>query len=309
MGLPVRAEEQAASQKSMERVETFTVRTRSDLNKEIPFYLRVPKNYQPGKSCRLLFLCPHLNQEGLKKLQGNAILLKLADERDWFVMSCTFKQENSAAHDRKLSYFYPETFSGKAVLDALEVVSKKYPVDTERLLMQGLSGGAQFVHRFALWAPDRVTAVAVNSSSWFDPPDERSHQVAWLITIGEADESYNSSLEMIDRLRSVGAAPIFRSYLGMVHEGNPEVERLNIAFLKYHDDATAKDLGKKRSPVKPLTEGISQLEEKMPFVGDGQDWKFFPNTADARESIAEDSRIYLPSEEIAKLWGKKEEGE
>jgi len=213
----------------LERVETFTVKTRSDNNKEVPFYLRVPKNYKPGKNYRLLFLCPHLNQEGLSKIAGSAAWLTLADERDWFVMSCTFKQAMEDARDRKQSYYYPEAFSGKATLEALALVAKKYPVDTERLLMQGLSGGAQFVHRFAMWAPERVTAVAINSSSWFDAPNARCNQVAWLITIGDSDKSINASLDVVDQLRDVGAAPLFRSYLGMVHEGSPEPDPENQA--------------------------------------------------------------------------------
>ena len=290
-----------------ERVETFTIKSRSDMNREIPFYLRVPKNYRPGKAYRLLFLCPHLNQEGLKKLAASAGWLALADERDWFVMSCTFKQAKEGGHDRKLSYYYPESFSGKATLEALELVSKKYPIDPERLLMQGLSGGAQFVHRFAMWTPERVTAVAINSSSWFDTPNARCNQVAWLVTIGESDDSYNASLEVVDRLRNVGAAPLFRSYLGMVHEGSGSVDKLDMEFLKFHDDCTKKDLGKRKSALTPVAERLALPSEKMPFVGDGQDWKYFPNTPDARESIAEDSRIYLPSESIAKLWGQKEE--
>lgn len=299
-------------EKLPERVETFTIKTRSELNKEIPFYIRTPKNYQPGKAYRLLFLCPHLNQEGLKKLAGSASWLALADERDWFVLSCTFKQPRDAGQDRKVAYYYPEGFSGKATLDALdalELVAKKYPVDTERLLMQGLSGGAQFSHRFAMWVPERVTAVAINSSSWFDAPNARCNQVAWLVTIGESDDSYNASLEMVDRLRNVGAAPLFRSYLGMIHEGSATVDKLDMEFLKFHDDLTKKDLGKRRTLLTPAAERLSLAGGKMPFVGDAQDWKYLPNTPDARESIAEDSRIYLPSESIAKLWGQKEEAQ
>jgi len=289
-----------------ERVFRFTIKTRSELNKDLPFYLRVPKNYRPGKSYRLLFLCPHLNEEGLKKLAGSAAWLALADERDWFVMSCSLKQDQKAGLDRKASYYYPESFSGKAVLEALALVAKKYPVDTERLLMQGLSGGAQFVHRFALWAPDRVTAVAVNSSSWFDPPNDKCNRVAWLITIGESDASYNNSLEMIDRLRNAGAYPIFRSYVGMVHEGSPKVDQLDMEFLKYYDDWTRKDLGKARSALTPEAERLSLRGDKMPYVGDNQNWKFLSNSPESRESVSEDSRIFLPSEGIAQLWGKKE---
>lgn len=45
----------------------------------------------------------------------------------------------------------------------------------------------------------------------------------------------------------------------------------------------------------------------MPFVGDAQDWKYFPNTEESRNNIAEDSRIFLPNDEIARLWGKQED--
>ena len=293
-----------------ERVVEFKIKTRSDENKELPFYLRRPLNYRPGTPCRLLFLCPYHNQDALMLLAASQSWLNLADERGWFVLTCTFKTDQSKVQDRKLAYYYPEAYSGKAVLDALEQVAKKYPtVDTERLLMQGLSGGAQFVHRFAIWAPDRVTAVAVNSSSWFDAPSAQSNRVAWLITIGEADASYNNTLEMVDRLRNVGAAPLFRSYLGMVHEGSSLVDRLDIEFLKFHDDLTRKDLGKKRSALTPPAERLAMPGEKMPWVGDSQDWKYVANTAQARDAIAEDSRIYLPSEDIAKLWGQQEEKE
>ncbi len=290
-----------------ERVEHFSVKTRSEENKEIPFFLRLPQNYLLGKPYRLLFLCPHLSQDGLEKLSGSAAWLALADERDWFVITCTFKQDINVARDRKLAYFYPEGFSGKATLEALEKVSKKYPVDTERLLMQGLSGGAQFVHRFAMWVPERVTAVAINSSSWFDAPNARCNQVAWLVTIGESDESYNASLEVVDRLRQVGASPLFRSYLGMLHEGFEPADDLNMEFLKFYDEFTRKDLGKRRSNQSPVAERLAMQGVNMPFVGDGQDWEYFPNKTDAREAISEDSRIYLPNEEIAKLWGTKEE--
>jgi hypothetical protein len=64
-----------------------------------------------------------------------------------------------------------------------------------------------------------VTAVAINSSSWFDEPNAKCNQVAWLVTIGESDASFTNTPEFVDQLRELGAAPLFRSYLGMVDEG------------------------------------------------------------------------------------------
>lgn len=295
-----------------ENVEVFTVRTRSEQNRQVSFYLRIPGGYDPAdrdRVHRLLYICPVYNGDAevvIRGEKGNQGLIDLAEERGWFVLSGTFKQQGGEVRDRKASYYYPEGFSGRAVVEALEQVAKKYPIDPNRILMQGLSGGAQFVHRFAIWAPDRVTAVAINSSSWFDEPNAKCNRVAWLVTIGESDNSFINSVEFVDQLREVGAAPLFRSYLGMVHEGAPAVSRLNLSFLRFYDDHTRHELGQRRSSLPRPEELLAMKAEAMPFVGDSQDWKYAPNTEENRENIAEDSRIFLPSEEIARLWGEEE---
>ena len=121
-------------------IEVFTVKTRSDENKEVPFYVRRPAGFNPtakGRAYRILFICPVFNGDGLKVMQSHS-LIPLADEKNWFIVSPTFKQKGAEVKDRKKSYYYPEAFSGKAVLDALGLISKKYPVDTNHLLLQGL---------------------------------------------------------------------------------------------------------------------------------------------------------------------------
>lgn len=296
-------------------VETFTIRTRSPENRQIPFYLRIPSGYDAARKDtvhRLLFICPVLNGDADTVIRGEAgyqDLLDLAEEQGWFVLSATFQQQPEAVMDRRASYYYPEAFSGRAVLDALDQVAKNHRIDPTRILMQGLSGGAQFVHRFAIWAPDRVTAVAINSSSWFDPPNAKCNQVAWLVTIGESDTSFGNSLEFVDHLRAAGATPLFRSYVGMAHEGSGAVTQMNLAFLKFYDEATRSQLGKKRTAfTKP--EDLRALGlDKMAFVGDSQDWRYLPNTPENREEVAEDYRIYLPNKEIARLWGTEDKGE
>jgi hypothetical protein len=68
-------------------------------------------------------------------------------------------------HDRNLSYYYPKTFSGKAVLEALDLIEK---ISTTGLLLHRLSLGAQSVHRFAIRAPETAVAVhgSVNPTNW-----------------------------------------------------------------------------------------------------------------------------------------------
>ena len=284
------------------QIDKFLVKTASPLNPEIPYYVRVPANYSPTTRARVLFRCPVYNGIGVRCVSGYGPFQRLADERGWFMVSPTFKQGGKETKDRTKSYYYPETFSGKATLEALDLIAKKYPIATDNLLMQGMSGGAQFVHRFSIWAPERVTACAVNSSSWFDVPNERSAQIAWLITIGESDKAYENSLNFFDQLRKAGALPIFRSYIGMVHEGSTKVDEFNILFLKFYDDATrAKFNAQQTNPV-PAPHIPAKA---MPLVGDIKDWTVTKNDMKAIMRIGEDNLVYLPTQEIARFWSGK----
>ncbi len=313
IGLAVAQEPSPSARPLPPNVETFTIETRSEQNKKVPFYLRVPRGYDPARKdrvYRLLFVCPVYNGDGRIVIRGERDykdLIALADQRDWFVLTATFKQRPGDVRDRKTSYYYPETFSGRAVVEAIEQVAKKYPVDANRILLQGLSGGAQFAHRFALWAPERVTAVAANSSSWFDQPGPGVEGIAWLVTIGESDPSLENTLEFITKLSEAGATPVFRTYLGMVHEGDPRVSRLTVAFLTFHDERTKGDLGKRESLADRMKPRPIVPKEDFPFIGDYQNWRYLPNTAENQEVIPDDVRVYLPSEAIAKLWGRQED--
>lgn len=284
------------------QIEKFLVKTASLLNPEIPYYVRVPANYSPTTRARVLFRCPVYNGIGVRCVSGYGAFQRLADERGWFMVSPTFKQEKEITKDRTKSYYYPETFSGRATLEALDLIAKKYPIATDNLLMQGMSGGAQFVHRFSIWAPERVTACAVNSSSWFDVPNEQSAQIAWLITIGESDKTYENSLNFFDQLRKIGALPIFRSYVGMVHEGSSKVDEFNLLFLKFYDDATRAKFDAQQASAVPAPHIPAKA---MPLVGDMKDWTFTKNDMKAIMRIGEDNLVYLPTPEIARFWSGK----
>jgi len=310
-------------------VEKFSVKTASPLNPEVPFYVRIPAHYDSNVRARVLFRCPVYNGDGLRCVSGGGPFMTHADERGWFVIAPTFKQTGADTKERSKSYYYPETWSGNAVLEVLDLIAKKYPIATNGLLMQGMSGGAQFVHRFAIWAPERVAAVAVNSSSWFDDPNPKSAQVAWLITIGEADPSCENSVEFLDKLRANGAVPLYRSYIGMVHEGSSKVDELNVLFLKFYDEATRAKLAahpmsapyvpptpeksawaqqfQTRATPTPASVAVPPpiLANAMPLVGDMKDWKFYKNEPQALQRIDRDDLIYLPSVEIARMWAGK----
>ena len=127
------------------------------------------------------------------------------------------------------------------------------------------------------------------------------------MTIGESDPAFDASLEFVSKLKACGALPLYKAYLGMLHEGDPRASKMNAAFLTFYDKLTAVSLGKPISLMDKQRTNMVFTAKEMPFVGDSQDWRYWPNNAENQDKVGDESRIYLPSEEIAKLWGQQED--
>ena len=112
--------------------------------------------------------------------------------------------------------------SDLALLDMVGAAARLTGADTSRLLMFGYSGGAQFVHRFAMAHPHRVASAVLAAAGWYTFPhfnasyplglrDENSefefdlNQIAKIpfhVVVGELDTVRDSSLRrsrQIDR--------------------------------------------------------------------------------------------------------------
>lgn len=61
--------------------------------------------------------------------------------------------------------------SDTALLEILEAVGAEAGIDVRRFYLAGVSGGAQFTHRFAWMHPDRLHAVGVLAAGWYTWPD------------------------------------------------------------------------------------------------------------------------------------------
>jgi poly(3-hydroxybutyrate) depolymerase len=104
----------------------------------------------------------------------------------------------------------------------LAEVTMRTGVPTDRVYMCGYSGGAQFVHRYAMTSPDRVYAAALGAAGWYTFPDpgksypyglgvdpgmadfqfdpEKFLRVPMIVMVGGQDDKRDSSLNTSRRI-------------------------------------------------------------------------------------------------------------
>ena len=83
----------------------------------------------------------------------------------------------------------------------------------------------------------------------------------------------------------MGLPLVWRSYTGVGHELKPQVVKMAQAFLGFY----------------------AQDQKPQNFVGDIQAYRFYePSSMDAQR-IPQESRVLLPSRQVAGVWSKENE--
>jgi pimeloyl-ACP methyl ester carboxylesterase len=103
-------------------------------------------------------------------------------------------------HRRYQQLLHPRrgTRSDLALLAALDAAAGRHGIDTQRLFLFGYSGGAQFVHRFAMCHPQRTAALAIGAAGWYTWPDEAQ---AWPLGLADAHDKLGAAIELDPFLR------------------------------------------------------------------------------------------------------------
>ena len=87
------------------------------------------------------------------------------------------------------------------LLSILDEVKHIWPgIETERVLLVGFSGGAQFVHRFMYLYPERLKAVAVVSPGRTTKLSEEP----WPAGVGDAQAVFDGLVVDADAIRKIG---------------------------------------------------------------------------------------------------------
>lgn len=230
----------------------------------------------------VLVLVPGYNGNGEQML--DARWKEFATKHDLVLLAPTFRAEGQENNEGK-GYYYPEQGSGEVMERALAELKRRSGVATDQVLFFGFSAGAHFVHRFALWKPQRVKAFVAYSAGWWSEPTARVKNVPALIMCGEADERYAATFEFFKRGQRLGCPWVWRSYKETGHVLTPAVRGMAEVFLAHYA-------------------GIEgQAGVAGPLYGDIQTYRSVGSAE--RETIPEEFRIALPSAAVAEIWEKE----
>ena len=173
---------------------------------------------------------------------------------------------------------------------ALEEVHLRTGVQVDHLLLFGFSAGAHFSHRFALWKPEQVKAFVAYSAGWWSDPTPSLCTVPALIMCGENDPRYEATRAFMEQGLALHLPWIWRSYQNTDHKLTSPIRSMAEAFLSYE----AAQLKSAETP--PIT-------PDPVLYGDIQTYQVV--AASEKESIPEEVRIQLPSQQIATTWQKE----
>jgi pimeloyl-ACP methyl ester carboxylesterase len=254
-------------------------------------------------STGVLVLVPGYNGKGEQMLDGR--WKTFATKHGLVLLAPTFHAEGKENNEGK-GYYYPEQGSGEVMEKALKEVRKRTGAETDKVLFFGFSAGAHYVHRFALWKPQRVKAFVAYSAGWWSEPTVRVRNVPALILCGEADERHAATWEFFKKGQRLGCPWVWRSYAGTGHELTPAVRDMAEVFLAYYagkEEQAGMPITREEQAASGVASGLGP--DKLPVSRYGDIQTYRSVGAAERESIPEEFRIELPSNEVAEVWEKE----
>ena len=280
---------------STDTVSFVAVRTRAPSNPNPRIWYRVPCDYRatPGRTWRTLVIFGGRNCGGSNEVSNTIGWAKWADDHGVLFVAPGFKDD---------SYWEPQRWSGRALLDALAEIKRSYAINTSKLLYYGYSAGSQASNLFAAWRPDLCRAWVSHACGVFHTPSARMRNVPGLVTCGDADTARDIlSRDFVAKARMVGQPVIWKSFPNHPHDVPPGSLALARAFLAHYDEMHADDLryaaawGHAALPVR----------RQFLFVGDDPEGLYWPMDSAEAAAIPSDDRVVLPSRAVAEAWGRE----
>lgn len=232
-----------------DRVGMVTIPTSNADNPDLAVYYRTPSQPDRGNApLRVLVLVPVAGSDVRELLKPQSAWAQFADRMGWMLVAPQFCNSNypSRADNIFAYYVHASAWSGKALLDALEKIGERVPIDRRRLLFYSCSSGSGFASSFARWRPDITSAVAVTGTTvlaWpmYCPglkPYVALKSVRFWVSVTEGDDlsanSYNrraAAEAFVTLLRGAGVETEWKVFPGTAHLPTREMEEDAQAFL------------------------------------------------------------------------------
>ncbi|MBP2664720.1 MAG: hypothetical protein H6Q71_2668 [Firmicutes bacterium] len=212
------------------------ITTNNRQNKRLDFYYYIPQKLlgSSDKEIPALICIPGLNGEGD---QFRNSPFQTFAEKEGFVLICPSFHFDKLDWFMQASYQYPNAWSGEALLNIIKKVEDKHNIHIGKCYLYGISAGAQFALRFAIWNPDKTAATVGHASGGLIEPNEII-PVKYFISVGEDDtDRIETAEENCSRLEKVGIDVSYKMYEGGHWVTEPQLKD-SFTFIKNVRDNT-----------------------------------------------------------------------
>ncbi len=206
-----------------------SIATEGRSNENVEYFWYIPARPLFDQDLPILVVVPGLNGSGSAYIQGP--WRQFARENGFVIISPTFTHDDED-WQKEQSYQYAPTWAKEVMLQAIDELGEKVRLNKNNLFLFGVSAGAQYAHRFALWRPDICKAVAMHAPGTVMLPQKRI-PVQFFISIGQMDSTRIDGVrEFVKVAQDLGISVIYKEYPGMGHGLVEDQVQRSLAFFQ-----------------------------------------------------------------------------
>ncbi len=293
------------------------VRTDNTSEPKITLLMRLPHGVSKGgdvKGVLALSLLANSVDEiknALLDRGHQAALIRFADEHKLAIIAWgarrAWKKAGSYYQLNENDYLLVE-HAFDEVADAWESgvksLIKDYGIPKNDYLFSGSSMAANWAHRLALRKPDYFAAIHVDLLTTHDQPRPEGKRIMWLMTTGEMEGGYKSSLLFYKACKDLGYPIIYKAYPHFAHQTCESTGKLELEFFKF----ALEQIEESKKPPLPISQDLRDYfyQKRMgkflqpSFYGDIINQEDYP--PDQVEMIPKGYRVALPTKPLADAW-------
>lgn len=278
----------STEEKNSAGAKTFAYKIKSDLyaNKEVTVYYRIflDGTGKPGPQAgNIIFQAPYTNLSSGGKYFEHSYPRDLVDKYGYTVYSFVVKGKLTYVEDHVKCHYYPESGSFDIAFKIQDFLTKKYGLQSKKLIIAGESGGSAMAELMGVHNPDKIDVIAFPGGRFFEQPKPDT-KIAWFgtNTWGDIPQRKNAYRDLKDQMDSMGVK--------WLHCQTPP-EWKEFGWESFHH------------ALNPLAEDL--LVEYIHATIDLRDQnKLFPPSAWPVQFDDNGEKLSMPSEKFLEIWKK-----